>query len=286
VAKFELSEDGERIKITGRSKIKEKDPAVRLAEARKSILVQPVGVTAKQFMTGLGCYREHTAPHVERLDGDNRKISNYLNKDLGSVVKRLYPDQKSLHGYSGTHFTRALNFQAGFLQHGKPNESKMAFGKRQLQHKGFGALANYDAVRVQKPESARPNSMEAQVSQLKARVALLEEEKRRGSSSSSSSSSSLVPEPPVPDGTYVNPRPSKKRRVVPTQNTEFETREGNIVSIPKFKRRMRIKEDELKKRVEDGKVLLEENNVNATNEKLRKLGIGAVAVNKYYDALG
>ena len=124
VANFKLA--GDMVEITGYSKDKEKDPKKKAMNQIEPRLVAPVGISASTFIYHLNRYRESPviANTIERYGKDNGKITVYLNKGLTNVVKQLYPEQKEKHGRSGSHLTRAINFQLGYNAHSKPNESK------------------------------------------------------------------------------------------------------------------------------------------------------------------
>lgn len=241
VATFEL--DGDMIKITGRSKIREKDPAKKAAEAEVHRSVQPVGMTAKQFMDGLHTYRKATEDIVQIKNYDNQKISNFFNSGLSAVVKEYYPDQKALHGRSGTHLTRAIHFQLSYAVYGKTNESKIAYGKRVLHHKDYNSIPNYDAVSIKKT---------VEVYKL----------------------------PELEEKVVVYPK-KRKRHCIPTgpQFVTFKSETGEAVIYQKFPKKYHISDTEAKERVLTAEEFLKKNNIKLTNDNIRLTGIGSKLVN-------
>ena len=260
VANFKLA--GDYVEITGYSKDKEKNTAKRKINQTTPRLVRPVGITADQFIHHLKRYRnsERIANTIERFGEDNSKISTYLNKGLSEVVKELYPEQKALHGRSGSHLTRAINFQLGYNAFAKPNESKFIFGKRSLHHSDFASIPNYDAVAVRSRVEEGPVNIESKLNELEARLGAFEQQK------------------PVPQ------EASRKRKeyTIPSNYVELEKSNGDDIQLPKFKRMMTISDTALQERCQEGFKLLQTSGVATTNTNLRKLGIGAKSVNALF----
>ena len=219
-----------------------------------------MGVSADQFIHNLNRYRnsERITSTIERFGNENSKISTYLNKGLSEVVKKLYPEQKALHGRSGTHLTRAINFQLGYNAFAKPNESKFIFGKRSLHHSDFSSIANYDAVVVRSRIEEGPVNMESKLNELEARLTAFEQK-------------------PVPQ------EGSRKRKeyTIPSNYVELKGSNGDI-QLPKFKRMVAISDTALQERCQEGLNILQAAGVQATNTNLRKLGIGAKSVNAFF----
>ena len=255
VANFKQA--GDYVEITGYSKDKEKNTEKRKINQTTPRRVRPVGVSADQFIHNLNRYRnsERITSTIERFGTENSKISTYLNKGLSEVVKKLYPEQKALHGRSGTHLTRAINFQLGYNAFAKPNESKFIFGKRSLHHSDFSSIPNYDAVVVRSRIEEGPVNMESKLNELEARLTAFEQK-------------------PVPQ------EGSRKRKeyTIPSNYVEFD---GDI-KLPKFKRMMTISDTALQERCQEGFKILQAAGVQATNTNLRKLGIGAKSVNAFF----
>jgi hypothetical protein len=295
-AKIELA--GANVRVIGHSKIREGSDA-----EVKTMIVKPVGLTAKQIVAGVVLYRSllepelkqiRALPSLQKLERGsmaythelNKRISSLVNPALGAAIKQIWPEQAKTASEQGrpfsSHIARSMAANMGFLLHGG-GRSRDMYLKEALNHSSFGSVVNYKGVSFVEKKTTGGDA--SALLELSARLLKTQEDVAR----LKTDLSKKRPAEHSADNIEMPPPASKKRNVPAHRpigeqmSEEIMDKDGVFHTIKKFPRRLGLSKSEFRERYDLAMRTLTGLGIETTTRNLKRIGIGQRSINCFHN---